>query len=156
SAQLVSDPKKAVTQLTKADVPVVFWTGAAWASAMATSRDFRMLPQLPQMEALMERVLELDESFDQGAVHTFFITYEMARLKATGDRAAKAKEHFDRALELTGGKQAGPYVSYAESVLTAQKNRAEFDRVLQIAVKLDPASDPDNRLVNVILQRRAR
>ena len=155
-ASLVTDPKKAAATLTKADVPVAFWTAAAWASAIATSRDFRMLPQIPQMEALLERVLELDESYDAGSIHSLFITYEMARLKPVGDRAERAKAHFDRAVALTGGKQAGPYVTYAESVLTVQKNRPEFERMLQMALKVDPAVDADNRLVNVIMQRRAR
>jgi predicted anti-sigma-YlaC factor YlaD len=155
-AALLADPKKAAASLTKADVPAAFWTGAAWASSIATARDFRMLPQIPQMEALLERVNELDDSYDAGAVHNLLITYEMVRLKSPGDRAARAKQHFDRAVELTEGKQAGPYVTYAESVLTVQKDRAEFERMLQLALKIDPAQDPDNRLANVIMQRRAR
>ena len=155
-ADLIADPKKAVAGLTKADVPFAFWTGAAWAAALATSRDFRMLPQIPQFEALLERVLELDEGYDAGSVQTMFITYEMVRLKPNGDRATHAKQHFDRAVDLTHGKQAGPYVTYAESVLTVQKSRAEFEKMLQLALKLDPAGDPDNRLANVIMQRRAK
>ena len=155
-AELVADPKKAVASLTKADVPFAFWTAAAWASALATSRDFRMLPQIPQMEALLERVLVLDDAYNGGSVDTLLITYEMVRLKAAGDRVALAKAHFDRAVALTQGKQAGPYVTYAESVSTVQKNRAEFDKMLQTALKIDPAEDPDNRLANVIMQRRAR
>jgi predicted anti-sigma-YlaC factor YlaD len=155
-ADLVADPKKAVAALTKADVPMAFWTGAAWASALATSRDFRMLPQIPQMEALLERVAELDDAYNAGSVHQLFITYEMVRLKPVGDRVERARGHFDRAVALTGGKQAGPYVTYAESVLTVQKNRVEFERMLQTALKIDPAEDPENRLANVIMQRRAR
>ena len=155
-ADLIADPKKAVAALTKADVPAAFWTGAAWASALATSRDFRMLPQIPQFEALLERVLELDEGYDAGSVHTLFITYEMVRLKPAGDRVTPARKHFDRAVALTQGKQAGPYVTYAESVLTVQKNRPEFEKMLQLAMKIDPADDPENRLANGIMQRRAK
>lgn len=155
-AALVADPRKAVGALTKADVPFAFWTGAAWAATLATSRDFRMLPQIPQFEALLERVLELDEGFDAGAVHNLMITYEMVRLKPTGDRVTHAREHFDRVVKLTGGKQAGPYVTYAESVLTVQKHRAEFEKMLGMALKIDLADDPENRLANVIMQRRAK
>ncbi|HEY3742327.1 MAG TPA: TRAP transporter TatT component family protein [Bryobacteraceae bacterium] len=153
---LAADPKKAAASLTRADVPAAFWTGAAWGSAIATSRDFRMLPELPRMESLLERVLTLDDSYDAGAVHTLFITYEMVRLKPNGDRVALATKHFERALALTQGKQAGPYVTYAESVLTVEKNRAEFERMLHTALAIDPAKDPDDRLENVIMQRRAR
>ena len=155
-AQLVANPKEAVQTLKKTDVANAFWAGASWAAAISTSRDFMMLPQIPQFEALMERVLELDEAFDDGAIHSFFIGYEMVRLKNVGNRVTRAKGHFDRAVELGKGLQAGPYVAYAEYVTVAKKDRKEFERLLQVAVKLDPKKDPENQLANVISQRRAK
>jgi TRAP transporter T-component len=155
-AELVADPKKAVASLSKSEVPIVFWTSAAWAAVVATTRDFTMLPQIPQFEAMMERALALDEAYGGGTIHSFFITYEMVRLKSAGDRVALARGHFDRAVQLSGGLQAGPYVTYAEYVTVAQKDRKEFERLLQLALKLDPKKDTENQLVNVIMQRRAR
>lgn len=156
AADLKADPKKAVAKLTKADVPVMYWTAVGWAGALSASRDFAMLPQIPQFEALMERALELDEPFESGAIHGFYITYEMARLNAKGDRAANAKKHFDRAMELGGGKQAGPLVGYAENVMIPAKNRAEFESLLKQALKVDANAAPDYRLLNLIMQKRAR
>jgi predicted anti-sigma-YlaC factor YlaD len=155
-AELTRDPKQAVRMLTRPEVPIVFWTAAAWAAAVATGREFTMLPQIPLFEAMMERVLELDDTYGAGTVHSFFITYEMVRLKNPGDRVALAKAHFDRALELSHGLQAGPYVTYAEYVTVAQKDRKEFERLLQLAIKIDPKQDPENQLANVVSQRRAR
>jgi hypothetical protein len=54
------------------------------------------------------------------------ITYEMSRLNAKPDRAARAKEHFDRAGSLGGGHQAGPLVAYAENVLVRKRIRPNF------------------------------
>lgn len=156
AADLKADPAKAVQSLTKADVPAVYWTALGWAAALATSRDFMMLPQIPQFEAMMAKALELDEPYENGAIHAFYITYEMARLKANGDRAANARKHYERALELGGGKLAGPLVSYAESVMVPAKNRAEFESLLKQALKLDVNAAPDYRVMNLILQKRAR
>jgi predicted anti-sigma-YlaC factor YlaD len=156
AADLKANPKKAVQSATKADVPMLFWTALGWAGALSTSRDFMMLPQIPQFEAMLERALELDEAYDSGSIHSFYITYEMAKLTAKADKATLAKKHFDRAMELAGGKQAGPLVSYAESVLVPAKNRAEFESTLRQALKVDVNSAPDSRVLNLILQKRAR
>lgn len=157
AADLKTNPKKAVSAMTKADVPMLFWTALGWAGALSTSRDFMMLPQIPQFEAMLDRALELDEAYDSGSIHAFYITYEMAKLTAKADtKAANAKKHYDRALELGGGKQVGPYVSYAESVLVPLKNRAEFESTLRQALKVDVNAAPDSRVVNLVLQKRAR
>ena len=53
------------------------------------------------VEALIDRALALDESFDRGAIHTFLISYEMVRQGATGDPAERARRALrarDRAL----------------------------------------------------------
>jgi predicted anti-sigma-YlaC factor YlaD len=81
---LLANPKAAVRSATKPDVPLLYWTAAAWASAISLSKDNpELVGQIPAMEALMDRALELDESFDHGAIHTFMITYEMSRSGAT-------------------------------------------------------------------------
>lgn len=154
--ELKANPKQAVQAFAKPDVPLLYWTAVGWAAALATSRDFLMIGQIPQFEALMERALELDESYEQGAIHGFYIAYEMARLNGKGDKAANAKKHYDRAVELGQGKQAGPLVSYAENVLVPGKNRAEFESLLQQALKLDVNAAPDYRVLNLIFQKRAR
>ena len=61
---LLANPKTAVHTATKSDVPLLYWTGAAWASAISLSKDNPgLVAQIPAMEALMDRALELDESW---------------------------------------------------------------------------------------------
>src|SRR5271155_3117516 len=154
--RLKANPKEAVKELKKSEEPMMYWTAISWGAALAASHDFMMLPEVPRFEALIDRVMELDEAFDEGTVHTFLITYEMSRLSGKGDRAARAKEHFDRAVALGGGHQAGPLVAYAENVLVAQKNKAEFQNLLRQALRLDINASPANRELNLAVQRRAR
>jgi len=116
-----------------------------------------MIPEIPRSEALIDRVLEVNEAFDEGTAHTFMVTYEMSRLNAEADRAANAEEHyFDRAVALGGGHQAGPSGAYAENVLVAQKNKTEFQNRLRQALRLDLNASPTNRELNLAVQRRAR
>ena len=154
--RLKANPKEAVKELKKSEAALMYWTAISWGAALSASHDFAMIPEIPRFEALIDRVLEVDEAFDEGTAHAFMITYEMSRLNAKPDRAAKAKEHFDRAVALGGGHQAGPLVAYAENVLVAQKNKAEFQNMLRQALRLDINASPANRELNLAVQRRAR
>jgi predicted anti-sigma-YlaC factor YlaD len=105
---------------------------------------------------MIDRALALDESWDQGAIHSFLITFEMGRATGTGDRVERARQHFNRAVELSAGKLAGPYVSLAEAVCIEQEDRAQFEKLLHTALAINPDEQPPTRLVNLIMQRRAR
>lgn len=154
--QLKANPKEAAKKLTLKDVPVMYWTAVSWAGALSASRDVFMLPEIPRFEALIERALELNESYDDGALHSFMIAFEMASPTRRGDKAARAKQHFEHAVELSKGHMAGPYVAYAENVAVPAKDRAEFDAFLKKALAVDVNADPSHRLQNLLLQRRAR
>jgi len=120
------------------------------------------------LPALIERSLDLNETYDDGVIHSFLITYDMNRLKPKADRfdpgeaktveqkIANATVHYDRAMVLCGGRQAGPHVSYAESVLTVKKDRAGFEKALNTALKIDVNKAPDLRILNLVMQRRAK
>jgi hypothetical protein len=138
-------------------VPFLYWTAAAWGAAIGISKDDPALvsDQL-LVEALIDRALVLDESFGQGAVHGFLITYEMSRQGQTGDPTVRARRHFERAMELGQGKLASPLVSLAESVCVQRQQRAEFESLLQRALAINADEAPAWRLQNLVAQRRAR
>jgi predicted anti-sigma-YlaC factor YlaD len=149
------DLAPALAPLNKDDVPLVYWTAASWALAIAAGKeDMALVSQLPVPGALVERALALDEGFDEGALHEFFISWEAAR--GGDDGLRRAKEHFDRAIALSKGKKLGAIVSYAEGVLVAKQDRAEFTRLLREVANADVESDKPHRLANVLAQRRAR
>ena len=156
-AALRQDPIAAARLCTAADVPLLYWTAASWCAAIALGKDQPdLIAELPMAEALIDRALVLDEDFDRGSIHAFLITYEMSRAGGRGDPVARAEQHFQRALALAGGHQAAPYVAFAESVCVQRQDRAGFDSALAQALAVDADAQPDTRLVNLIMQRRAR
>jgi len=156
AGRLKANPEEAVKELKKSDVPLTYWTALSWAAALSASHDIMMLPEIPRFEALADRVLELDDTYEEGAIHGFLITYEMSRLRPKPDRFAIVKAHFDRNMALSQGHQAGPLVAYAESVLVAQKDKAGFQSMLRQALRIDPDKWPEHRQLNLVMQRRAR
>ena len=151
------DPRTTLSTLTRRDVPMLYWTAAAWGAALSLSKEIAdLIADQPTIEAMIDRALALDESFDNGSIHGFLISYESSRQGATGDPNARSRAHFDRAVVLTGGNLASPFVSYAEAVSVAKQDRPEFEAMLNRALAIDVNARPEWRLANVVFQRRAR
>lgn len=156
-AALNQDPLQAVQMARRDDVALLYWTAASWGLAITLSKNEpALIADQPVVEALVDRALALDETFDAGAIHAFLISYEPARQGAPGDPLERARKHFDRAMELSGGYQAGPLVALAESVALARQDRKEFQSLLDRALAVDVAVKPEYRLANLVMQQRAR
>ena len=154
---LDKDPRAAVAPLKTADVPLLYWTASAWVGAITADKtDSLLISDLPKVDAMLERALELDETYNHGALPALMVSYEPVRQGVEGDPYARAEQRFRRAVEISEGKLAGPYVSLAEAVCIATENRARFLELLgaALAIRLDAA--PDSRLANTIMQGRAR
>jgi len=156
-AHLRADPRRAVTAARVKDVPLLYWTAASWGSAVSLAKDDPdLIKDVPQVEALIDRAEALDPDWSDGAIQSFLITYEMARQGATGDPAERSRRHFERAVALSRGQQAGPYVSLAEAVCVQKQDLSQFDALLAQALAVNPDATPEYRLVNLVMQRRAR
>jgi predicted anti-sigma-YlaC factor YlaD len=154
--ELRASPEKALAKADKRHVPLLYWTASAWGAAISLSKeDAELTADQPSMEALMRRALALDEAYDYGSIHDFFITYEGSR-GSVGGSLEKAREHFERAVELSKGHRAWPFVSLAEVVSVASQNRKEFQQLLEKALSVDQNAVPDLRLTNLIAKERAR
>jgi predicted anti-sigma-YlaC factor YlaD len=157
AAALRADPAKSLSRYGRDDVPLLYWTGAAWAGWIALSKDNAdAVADLPVAMAVLDRALALDEAHGSGALHSLFVTLEMSRPGNADQAAIKAREHFQRAVQLSGGKLAGPYLALAEAVCIPRQDRKEFESLLKSALAIDPDAMPEARLENHIMQRRAR
>jgi len=156
-AALRKDSKQAVRMATRSDVSALYWTAACWGSAISLSKDQPdVIADQPFVEALIDRAFELDPDFDHGAIHSFLINYESSRPGGATGADDRARKHFERAMQLSQGFQAGPLVSLAENVAQPKQNRKEFESLLNRALAVDVNAKPEYRLVNLVMQRRAR
>src|SRR6185503_15373405 len=92
---------------------------------------------------------------NQRALHEMFISLDSLP-DALGGDPERARKHFARAVELQKGLSPGPYVALATGVAVPAQDRAEFEKLLQTALAIDPEKDPSVRLVTLVQQRRAR
>jgi len=158
AAALDNDADSALKRVTRRDVPLLYWTAASRGLTISLSKTSpELIAELPLVETIIRRVAELDENFGAGAVPEFLITLEAAHSGVKPEvQQELMRQHFERAVELSQGKRAGTFVSFAENACVPAQNNAEFQSLLEKALAVDTDADPDNRLANLVAQRRAR
>ena len=153
---LQGDAKAALASASTADVPALYWTGVAWGGALTLAdNQFARIGELATVRALFSRALQLDDTWDGGAIHEAMIAVESLPV-LLGGSPVRAKEHFDRAVALSNGQSAFAYVAMATGVAQPARDRREFERLLTAAIAIDVSKRPSLRLANLIAQRRAR
>lgn len=153
--------KTGLDQATKEDVPYLYWTAASWGLAVSTAKDNPdLIGDLAVIDTIMARAQALDDEFDEGAIHEFYVAFDAGRPESQGGGPAKAKQHLDRALVLNKGFKVGALVSYAEAVLVQQQKKKEFvemlKKVADTNVYSDDANWKKNRLGNIVAVARAK
>jgi predicted anti-sigma-YlaC factor YlaD len=139
------------------DVDYLYWAGAAWMAAFSADPfDFAQIVTLPRAVALLQQVQDWDDAYGAGAVHEIFISYYGSAPADLGGSEQKARAHFARALELSRGLRAGPFIALAASVSVKNQNVEEYRDLLGKALAVDVNANVRDRLINIINQRRAR
>ncbi len=138
------------------DVPTLYGFGAAWAGWVeAHASDWVAVAELPKIEALMRRVLELDESHDGGGAHLYMGVLLTQRPASLGGQPERAREHFERAVALSEGRNLMARMLYARQYARLVFDRELHDRLLTEVVEADPEA-PGLTLSNTLAQDQAR
>jgi len=156
SERFVQEPDAAAAEIEIENIDLLFWTGAAWGAAVSLGQSQpELVADLGTVKSIMDRCLALDEGYDRGAIHGVLISLD-ALPEAMGGSPERARQHFARAVELSEGHSAAPYITLAESICVQQQNRTEFESLLHQALEVDVEAVPDMRLANTLAQNRAR
>ncbi len=156
---LVEEDKtdSALSRADAADTTLVYWTAASWMGAFSADKfDMSLAVDMQKPVAFMQRLLGLNESYGEGAAHEFFISYYGSIPASMGGSEKMAREHFARALELSKGSKAAPYVSLATAVCIGKQDVQEFRQLLGAALAIDVDGAPANRLANILSQTKAQ
>lgn len=148
---------KALEGFKRADVPALFWTANSWGNWINLSRDSpAAIAQMGKVEIMMKRVLELDEGYYYGGPHMFFASYYGGRSEMFGGSHEKAKYHFDRFIELSGGKFLMGYVLFAKYYAVQMQDAALYRELLEKTLEMRGDLLPEQRLVNEIAKVKAK
>lgn len=134
----------------------LYRAAAAWAGwVRARSGDYAALADLPKIEAAFARVLEITPEIDHGNAHVYLGVLLAQRPQALGGQPADARDHFERAIAISDGRNLMAKVLYAEHYARLVFERALHDRLLEEVLTAEAAAG-DLTLSNALAQRRAR
>jgi predicted anti-sigma-YlaC factor YlaD len=151
---LPREPATAAGQLGEPDVALAVWTAAALGSAISVWKDDpETTADATVVGELLRRALLLEESFENGIIHEFLISFETQFINGS---VSRAREHYLRALELNRGQRCGTWLAWAENVAIAEQDRDTFEQLIGKVLAFDIETAPENRLLNILTQRRAR
>ena len=149
--------EEALNRLGKEDVPYMFWTATCWGSWIQLSLDsMAAVAELPRVEALMKRVLVLDEQFYFGGPHLFMGIWFASRPKMAGGDLARARYHFQKALEFSQGKFLMTQVYYAEQYARKTFDKNLFVATLQSVLETPADIIPKLTLLNTVAHKKAK
>jgi hypothetical protein len=138
-------------------LPALFWTALSWGSYINLNKDSPLaIAEYPKAEAMMARVLEIDENYFYSTPHVFFGFSLGSRPAMFGGNPQLSKEHFEKALQAFNRKFLMAHVMYAQSYCVQNQDRSMFDSLLNEVLSTSADVLPEQRLANELAHLRAR
>jgi hypothetical protein len=145
----------ALTSTDRKDLPALYGYGVAWAGwVRLNASDWNAVAQLPKVQALMERVVELEPGYDAGRADLYLGILYTLRPASLGGRPELGRTYFERAIELSNGKDLLAKVMMANQYARLVFNQPLHDRLLEEVIAADPVA-PGYTLSNTIAQEQA-
>lgn len=136
-------------------------SGALFSSAVGSlayvrthSDDWQALAGLPRIEAVLMRLLVIGAPADAGPVNSYLGILNTLRPPALGGQPEQGRMYFERAMELTGGRDLSVLVEYARGYARLVYDRELYDSLLNRVLAADPEQE-GYTLFNVIAQKQA-
>ncbi len=148
--------RKQLQQAPATALPALYGLGAAWAGwIQVRSDDWNALAQLPRVEALLQRVVELDPAYDRGRAQLYLGVLRTQLPPSLGGHPEQGRRHFELAIRYSGGRDLMAKVEYARRYARLVFDQALHDRLLHQVLEA-PVEEPGLTLSNVLAQRQAR
>ena len=148
--------ERGLKSLGKADVAALAWTGANWARGLSLNLDSpAAVAEMPRIEALLDRLLELDPTYEHGLPHALRGCYDALRPQLFGGNPERARREFEAAMQVSQRGMLLYLVFYAEFYCRQVLDEECFAATLDEVVSAPDTLLPDARLLNEIARQRA-
>lgn len=138
------------------DLDLAYGLAAAWTGYLQNHReDWEAIADLPKVEALLRRVVELDPGHARGQAFVYLGALNSLRPAAVGGEPERGRAYFERAIELSAGRNLYAKVMMAEFYARLVFDRPLHDGLLTQVLGADPIAEGFT-LANSLAQERAR
>ncbi len=127
-----------------------------WAARIQVdSSDWIAVADLPKVEAVLRRVVAMDDNYANGQAHLYLAVLNTLLPPALGGRPEVGKAQFEKAIAISQGKDLMVKVEMARRYARMVYDRELHDRLLQDVLQADPHV-PGLTLGNVLAQQQAK
>lgn len=138
------------------DIHLLHSLGASWAAWIQTHKqDWNAVAEISRVEALMKRVVELDDTYRNGSAHLYLGILATLLPPAMGGHPEEGRRHFEQAIRISNGRNLMAKVAYAKHYARLVFDRELHDRLLNEVLK-SPAEAEGFTLINTLAQQEAR
>lgn len=146
----------AVKEIRNDRIGLMYGLAAAWAGHIQANRDdWGAVADLPKVEALLLRVVDIDPNHDGGLPLVYLGVLNSLRPEAIGGKPELGRAYFQQAIDASEGRNL-----YAKTLMAEFHARLVFDqdlhdRLLNDVLAADPKA-PRYTLMNTLAQARAK
>ena len=146
----------ALDQASPKNIATMYGFASAWAGKIqVNSGDWNAIADLPKLQVLLLRIASIDPHYDSGGAYLYLGVINSLRPASLGGKPEEGKTYFDKALELSGGKNQMIRVLYAQFYARLVFDQALHDKLLNEVLAADPVA-PQLTLINTLAKGRAR
>lgn len=144
-----------IQDVTAKDVGLLYVYGISWAGWIQASKgNWDAIAELPKVEAVLQRVNQLDDTYDNGEVHLYLGILNTILPPALGGHPDIGQQQFERAIAISKGGNLMAKVEYASRYARLVFDKKLHDRLLHEVLAADPHV-PGFTLSNVLAQKQA-
>jgi len=153
----IEEFKASLDVFDKDDVPALFWASSAWLSWVALNVDEpEIFLAMPKIKAMLERCIELDETYKYGMAHAVLGILYAARPTAYGGKPELAKAELDRALELSNRKMLVYLFMYAKHYAYQIQDKDLCEKTLNEVISAPDDLFPEMGFINAAAKIKAK
>ena len=147
--------ERRLNTIAASQVEPLFIFVSSWAGVIeANSSDWNAVAELPKVKAGILRVIDIDETVNNGNAHLYMAVMESLLPPTLGGKPELAQKHFDRAIEISNGENQMARVLYAEKYARMMFDRELHDKLLKQVVEANTGPQ-DQILINTLAKQRA-
>lgn len=138
------------------DVPMLHTFAVIWAGYIKANKgDWSAVADLAKVKACVQKVIDLDEKYDNGSAHMYMGLLNTLLPKALGGKPELAQKSFERAIELSKGRNLMVKVYYAERYARLVFDQELHDKLLKEVLNAETRAHRMT-LVNTLAKVKAK
>ncbi len=133
--------EKIIEQYNKEQIELLFTLGTSWAGwIQSRGGDWNAAADLPRITKIIQHVLILDDKYQSGQAHLYMGVLKTLLPPALGGKPKIGQKHFEKAIQISQGKNLMAKVIYAEKYARLVFDQKLHDELLNQVLKTEPRS----------------